>query len=101
MSKIVNCTHLDSVCVEVLGEGRAVTIPAAIILAMDRVTKQCVAGDCCLTLEPVGDERTEAWEARPGARTRQGAEAGVTACCSEHDPFAVAWLRSCRGGFGV
>lgn len=35
--KIVQATNLDGVRVEVLGEGRAITIPASLILAADRL----------------------------------------------------------------
>jgi hypothetical protein len=34
---VVGCTNLDSVRIEVLGDGRAITIPASLLLAADRV----------------------------------------------------------------
>ncbi len=37
--KIISCTNLDSVRIEVLGEGRAITIPAKLLLAADRVLR--------------------------------------------------------------
>jgi len=42
---VVQATHLDSVRIEVLGEGRAVTIPCEFILAVDRVLR--FAADTC------------------------------------------------------
>ena len=37
--QIVTCTQLDSVRIEVLGEGRALTLPAGLILAADEVLR--------------------------------------------------------------
>lgn len=63
--RIVNCTHLDSVRIEILGEGRAVTIPAALILAADRVFRSCLAREEELDVVMVEDDETkrQGWQA--------------------------------------
>ena len=65
MIKIVNVTNLDGVRIEVLGEGRAVTIPAGVILALDRVLRYCLLEESGLELDMVEDDRTgwQGWEA--------------------------------------
>lgn len=60
---VVNCTNLDSVRIEVLGGSRAVTIPAAVILAIDSVLRRCFLEDVSLDVDPVGDDREEGWQA--------------------------------------
>lgn len=66
--KVVTQTSLDTVRIEVLGEGRAVNIPAALVLAVDRVLRHVLTGDgfLDLSLDMVEDDRTgwQGWEAR-------------------------------------
>lgn len=64
--RIVNATNLDSVRIEILGEGRAVTIPASLILAADSVLKYVLASDGHLNIDMVEDDDTgeQGWEAR-------------------------------------
>ena len=62
--KIVNCTNLDSVRIEILGEGRAITIPASLILAADRVFRACLVREEELDVCMVEDDETSGWQAR-------------------------------------
>lgn len=48
---IVTCTNLDSIRVEVLGESRAVMVPASLILAADCVMRETMLRDIELTFE--------------------------------------------------
>ena len=63
VGKLVNCTHLDSVRIEVLGEGRAVTIPASLLLAADRVFRHSLFTEDDLAIDKVADEVIDGWEA--------------------------------------
>ena len=61
---LVNVTSLDSVRIEVVGEGRAVTIPAALILAADRVLRHCLLNEFSLEIDMVDPEPDgKGWEA--------------------------------------
>ena len=55
---VVNCTNLDSVRIEVLGGGRAVTIPAALILAVDAALRCCAVEGVSLEVDLVSDDAT-------------------------------------------
>lgn len=56
--KIVQSTNLDSIRIEVLGEGRAVTIPATLLLAADRVMRHCLMSDANrLTIYPADEQQ--------------------------------------------
>lgn len=63
--KIVTCANLDSVRVEVLGESRAVTIPASLILAMNRVLRAALVREESLEVDLVEEDETkeEGWQA--------------------------------------
>jgi hypothetical protein len=63
--KIVTCTSLDSVRIEVLGSSRALTIPASLILAVDEVLRYCLLHEETLDLDMVQDEPAgvEGWQA--------------------------------------
>lgn len=65
---VVCATHLDSVRIELLGEGRAITIPCKWILAVDKVLR--FAGDTC-GLELMSLEG--GWDADCGELTGSGA----------------------------
>lgn len=54
--KIVNCTNLDSVRIEVLGEGRALTIPASLLLAADMVLRRTFCQRDGFVIDHIGEE---------------------------------------------
>jgi hypothetical protein len=56
--RLVSVTNLDSVRIEVLGEGRALTVPANFVLAVDRVLRYCAEHDDQLSLDACEDEET-------------------------------------------
>lgn len=62
--RIVSATQQDTIRIEVLGEGRAINIPAKCILAMDRVLRYCLTGDSSLDLDMVEIDETgwQGWE---------------------------------------
>ena len=64
--RVVNCSNLDSVRIEILGEGRAVTIPASLVLAADRVFRSCLVREEELDVAMVEDDATgrQGWQAR-------------------------------------
>jgi hypothetical protein len=66
--RMVSVTNLDSVRVEVLGESRALTVPANFVLAVDRVLRYCLEHDDQLSLDTCEDEGTgeTLWEASLG-----------------------------------
>lgn len=54
---IVQATNLDSIRVEVvLGEGRAITIPASLLLAADRVLRMALVREEDFSLEPIDEQ---------------------------------------------
>lgn len=63
--KIVTCTNLDDVRIEILGEGQAATIPASLILAMDRVLTAALVREESLDVDLVEDDATgeQGWQA--------------------------------------
>jgi hypothetical protein len=64
---IVSCTNLDSVRIEVLGEGRAVTVPASLVLAADRVLRETLLRDIELVFERAeGGTGARMWRAALG-----------------------------------
>jgi hypothetical protein len=62
---VVTCTSLDSVRIEFLGGSRSLTIPASLILAVDKVLRYCLLHEETLDLDMVQDEPTgvEGWQA--------------------------------------
>lgn len=64
--RLVNVTQFDSIRFDILGAGRAVTIPASVLLAADTVLRYCIADDSGLDLDMVEDDATgwTGWEAR-------------------------------------
>ena len=85
--KIVNCTHLDSVRIEVLGEGRAIMIPASLILAADKVLRHCLTEESSLDLDPVEDDETRwtGWEAQ--AESLLAEDADTILCVHGETPW--------------
>lgn len=61
--QVVNATNLDSIRFEILGEGRAITIPATILLAADCVLRHCLTRDCFLLLDVPDGRSQQIWEA--------------------------------------
>ena len=64
--KIVNCSSLDSVRIEIFGEGRTYTISASLILAVSRVFRACIVREEDLDVTMVEDDETgrQGWQAR-------------------------------------
>jgi hypothetical protein len=65
--KVVKVDNLDSVQIEVLW-GRAVTIPASVLLDVDAVLRHCRVEEEALDVDMVGDDETgwHGWEAAAG-----------------------------------
>jgi hypothetical protein len=63
--KIVNCTHLDDVHIEVLGANHAVTVPATFILALHLVLQRCQEKGVSLDIDLVSEGSTapNGWQA--------------------------------------
>ncbi len=70
---VVTVTNLDSVRIEVLGEGRAVSIPASLILAVDHVLRHCAIREVNLNVSTVQND--DADEANWIAITDSGVDA--------------------------
>lgn len=68
---IVQATNLDSVRIEVLGGNCAVTIPATLILAANRVMRQCLVDEARLTVLLIGGR----WQACNGIFAASGSTA--------------------------
>jgi hypothetical protein len=64
-AQMVDCTNLDYVRIDVLGEARAVTVPAKLILAIHYVLQRCLAGESSLEIDLVSDDSTgeSGWQA--------------------------------------
>lgn len=56
--KVVTVSSLDSVRIEVLGEGRALTIPAKLILAIDGLLKLAMTEDDAFSIDQVEDDES-------------------------------------------
>ena len=65
---VVNATNLDSVRIEVLGESRAVTIRATVLLAVHRLLKRAFIQETTLTITTT----TGRWKAILGNRDPTG-----------------------------
>ena len=50
---VIQATSLDSVRFDCVGEGRAVTIPASVIIAIDRVLRHCTVSKATLNVYEV------------------------------------------------
>ncbi len=60
---VINCTSIDSVRIEVLGEGRSITLPASLILAFDRVLRYELLANAELRLHTYSIGEIREWEA--------------------------------------
>ena len=71
---IVQATNLDSVRIEVLGEGRALTIPASLILAANRVFRTALMTDSSVVVEQedANDPPRKIWIAMLGGEEGAG-----------------------------
>lgn len=76
VGRIVTQTNLDTVRIERIGVGSALSIPAELVLAIDCVMRYCVRSEGFLELDMVQDDKTgwEGWEARTESQSSNNAD---------------------------